>query len=274
MIRKPKITIGLPVHNEIKNINKILKNIFEQNYKNFILLISDNFSNDGTYEICKKWAKKKKQIKLFRQKKEIIRGLNYLYVYEKCKTKYFIWMAADDIRSKNFLKENLKFLENNKNFVASCSPNIISSKNKKVTAKFEIIGNDNTNIKKFLIYCWQSHGIFYSLFRYQNLSEIKKYAYYFMWDWMFNILLITQGNFKRIKKGFFLTKYGGVSTQKDYITKYKKNNFESIFPPLIFIVYTFKKTKLFQKNSFSILVKLFFLFYNFQKSWIRKNLNF
>ena len=81
MIRKPKITIALPLHNQIKNINKILKNIFEQNYKNFILLISDNFSNDGTYEICKKWAKKKKQIKLFRKKKEIIRGLNYLYVY-------------------------------------------------------------------------------------------------------------------------------------------------------------------------------------------------
>ena len=49
-----KITIGLPVFNEKKNIENELKNIFKQNYKKFILIISDNNSNDGTYEICKK----------------------------------------------------------------------------------------------------------------------------------------------------------------------------------------------------------------------------
>lgn len=128
---KYEITIGLPVYNEKKNIENVLKNIFEQNFKKFILIISDNHSDDGTYEICKKWAKKNKQIKLFRQKKHVIRGINFLSVYKRCKTSYFVWFAADDKRSKNFLSENFKFLEKNPNFISSCSESIIYIKKKK-----------------------------------------------------------------------------------------------------------------------------------------------
>ena len=69
MIKKSKVTIGLPVRNEIKNINKVLENIFKQDLKNFSLIISDNFSSDGTYEICKKWAKKKKSNQTVQTKK-------------------------------------------------------------------------------------------------------------------------------------------------------------------------------------------------------------
>ena len=274
MIKKSKVTIGLPVRNEIKNINKVLENIFKQDLKNFSLIISDNFSSDGTYEICKKWAKKKSQIKLFRQKKEIIRGQNFLFVYKKCKTPYFIWMAADDLRSKNFLSSNLDFLEKNKNYIASCSTNIIEVKpNKKVKKNFSIIGDNNSNIKKFLKNCYYSHGIFYSLFRYQNLGEIEKNIHYFMWDWMFNIFLITKGNFKRVKKGFFLTAHGGVSTQHDYITKYKKNFLEAVFPPLIFIFYTLKKMKFFKRDFLTIIFQLIKLFYVIEKKWIKKIIN-
>ena len=270
MEKKPKITIGLPVRNEIKNINNVLDNIFNQSFKNFILVISDNCSSDGTYEICKKRAKKNKKIKLFRQKKEIIRGLNFLYVYKKCITPYFTWMAADDLRSKNFLSSNLSFLERNKKYIASCSPNIIEVKpQKKIIKKFSIVGDNNLNIKNFLKNCYYSHGIFYSLFRYQNINEIEKYVHYFMWDWMFNIFLITKGNFKRINKGFFLTKHGGVSTQQDYITKYKKNFIEVIFPPLIFTLYVIKKINFSKKKSINILFELLHLFFVIQKKWIK-----
>ena len=46
-----------------KKINKVLQDIFSQDYKKFKLIISDNASKDKNYEICKKWLKKKKNIK-------------------------------------------------------------------------------------------------------------------------------------------------------------------------------------------------------------------
>ena len=69
MNNKVDLTIGLPVYNEEEKINKVLQDIFSQDYKKFRLIISDNASKDKTYEICKKWLKKKKNIKLIRQKK-------------------------------------------------------------------------------------------------------------------------------------------------------------------------------------------------------------
>lgn len=269
-----KITIGLPVFNEKKNIENVLKNIFKQNYKKFILIISDNNSNDGTYEICKKWAQRKKQIKLFRQKKTIIRGLNFLFVYEKCKTPYFIWFAADDRRSNSFLRDNLYFLEKNPEFIASCSRSIILNKRqKKIEKNFFLRGKKNLKIFTFLKNCWYSHGVFYSLFRYHDISEIKKYIHYFMWDWIFNIHIICKGDFNRIKKSVFISNYGGVSSKVDYITKYSKNIFEKIFPASVFIFYVIKKTSIFNKGSLRIFLQLLKLFLSFQLRWIKKILN-
>ena len=39
-----KISIGLPVYNEEKNIRNVLKNIINQKYKNKEIIISDNIS--------------------------------------------------------------------------------------------------------------------------------------------------------------------------------------------------------------------------------------
>jgi len=67
---QPILTIGLPVFNEEKRVNKILNFLFRQSYKNFKIIISDNCSNDRTLEICKKWKKKRKNLIIFRQKKK------------------------------------------------------------------------------------------------------------------------------------------------------------------------------------------------------------
>ena len=122
---QPILTIGLPVFNEEKRVNKILNFLFRQSYKNFKIIISDNCSNDRTLEICKKWKKKRKNLIIFRQKKKININKNFYFVYSKSTTKYFMWMAADDLKSKNFIKDNLHFLEKNPKYSASCCKGII-----------------------------------------------------------------------------------------------------------------------------------------------------
>jgi glycosyltransferase involved in cell wall biosynthesis len=66
---QPQITVGMPVYNERKYITETLDSLLSQTYENFEIVISDNNSQDGTYEILQQYATKDKRIKLFRQPK-------------------------------------------------------------------------------------------------------------------------------------------------------------------------------------------------------------
>ena len=51
-----KISIGLPVYNGEKSIEKSIVAIQSQTYQNFKLIISDNASTDRTEKICRPYA--------------------------------------------------------------------------------------------------------------------------------------------------------------------------------------------------------------------------
>ena len=57
-----QVDIIIPVYNSQKYINKTIKSVFKQTYKNWKLIIIDDASTDGTIkiveEICKKVKKK------------------------------------------------------------------------------------------------------------------------------------------------------------------------------------------------------------------------
>ena len=115
------VSIGLPVYNGEKFIRNAIDSILSQSYKFFELIISDNASTDSTQEICLEYAKNDNRIKYFRQKKNIGILLNHEFVLSKSIFKYFLWIAADDIRHSTFLEKNVIFLENNKDYVGSIS---------------------------------------------------------------------------------------------------------------------------------------------------------
>ena len=62
---KRKITIITPVKNDEKNIEKTIKSMLNQSYKNFEYIVVDGNSKDSTLEIIKKF---KGKIKFFSQK--------------------------------------------------------------------------------------------------------------------------------------------------------------------------------------------------------------
>ena len=98
----------MPVYNERKYITETLDFLLSQTYENFEVVISDNNSQDGTYEILRQYAKKDKRIKLFRQPKNIGGLKNFKFVLEQAQTPYFIWLAGHDIWHPQLLEKLLK----------------------------------------------------------------------------------------------------------------------------------------------------------------------
>jgi len=115
------ITIGMPVFNGEKFIEKRLDSLLKQTHTNFELIISDNASTDKTGTICKKFANKDARIIYLRQKKNIGGISNFKFLLNKARGKFFIWTAVDDILLPTFLENNLKILESQKRIVCSTS---------------------------------------------------------------------------------------------------------------------------------------------------------
>lgn len=120
-MKNPIVTIGLPVYNGEKFIQKKLESLKNQTLKNYELIISDNASNDKTTEICKEFMKKDNRIKYFRQESTTEVFENWYFILKKTTTKYFVWSSVDDFMCPNFVENNVKILEENEKIVGSIS---------------------------------------------------------------------------------------------------------------------------------------------------------
>lgn len=90
-----KITVVIPVYNEIKHIAQCVESVVSQSYQNIDIIIIDDGSTDGSFEICKKMAEKDTRISIIRQKNSgpfLARKVGI----DKCKTEYVTFVDADD----------------------------------------------------------------------------------------------------------------------------------------------------------------------------------
>ena len=117
----PKVSIGLPVFNSELTVRKTIESLLSQSFADFELIISDNASTDCTQEICKEYANSDSRIKYIRQTKNLGLFENFKVVLDEACGEFFMWSAADDIRSSCFIEKNFQFLSQNPEYVASTS---------------------------------------------------------------------------------------------------------------------------------------------------------
>ena len=79
-----KLSIGLPVYNEINYIEETLDSILAQSFVFYELVIVDNCSDDGTYEVLKKYSTKDSRIKIIKNEKNLGMISNYNKAFQSC----------------------------------------------------------------------------------------------------------------------------------------------------------------------------------------------
>lgn len=118
---QPRLSIGLPVYNGDRFLEKALDSILSQTFTDFELIISDNASTDKTQEICQTYATKDRRIKYHRNANNIGGHNNFNRVFELATGEYFKWIAHDDLGANTFLEKCINALDQNSSVVL-CYP--------------------------------------------------------------------------------------------------------------------------------------------------------
>ncbi len=115
-MKPPKISIGMPVYNGEKFIDRAIESLLSQNFIDFELIISDNASTDDTGILCQKYNDNR--IKYYRQHNNIGLISNFKFVLDKAVGEYFMWAASDDIWDSKFISSTSEVLDENSDCVS------------------------------------------------------------------------------------------------------------------------------------------------------------
>ena len=109
---KTKVDIILPNFNSFEFISETVKSVLNQSYKNWKLIIVDDFSDKKTRSLLKEISRNK-NIKVYFMKKNRGAGFCRNFAIKKSKSTYIAFIDSDDIWKKDKLETQLRFMENN-----------------------------------------------------------------------------------------------------------------------------------------------------------------
>jgi glycosyltransferase involved in cell wall biosynthesis len=96
VVKKPSLSIGLPVYNGERYLPKALESLLGQDFEDFELIISDNGSSDQTEAICRNFARKDRRIRYVRSDENRGVSWNFRRVFELSGGEFFKYAAYDD----------------------------------------------------------------------------------------------------------------------------------------------------------------------------------
>ena len=168
-----KIVIGVPVYNGSDYIYDALKSIQRQTFKDFLVLISDNCSNDNTQEICNEIVSNDHRFIYTRQDKNIGAFANFDYLLSQVNTEYFMFLGHDDEISENFLEVCVDYLDSNPDTsITSGIPLYYDKKYLKYTGVSHNHAQNNPGLRLVeYYYRVKDNGIFYGLIRMEMVNH-------------------------------------------------------------------------------------------------------
>lgn len=113
--RIASVVVLLTVYNR-KSVSNTIESVLKQSFKDFVLLIIDNASDDGTYELLKEYAKKDSRIIVIQNDKNMGQTYSLHRGMSMANGKYIARIDADDIMTPQRLQRQYDFLEKNPDY--------------------------------------------------------------------------------------------------------------------------------------------------------------
>ena len=123
---EPTFSIVIPTYNQSSLLKNAILSVVNQTYKNFEIIVIDNFSNDSTESVVKSFQTEK--IKYFKKKNFGVIGKSRNEGINRSKGEWIAFLDSDDLWYSNRLDEIINFLRNNKSYEVLTSDEKIINK--------------------------------------------------------------------------------------------------------------------------------------------------
>lgn len=100
-MNQPVVTIALPIYNVEKYLDRCIKSLVNQTYKDIEIILVDDRSPDGSAQICDTWAKRDKRIKVIHKDINEGQGIARNDAMRISTGKYICFIDSDDYIESN-----------------------------------------------------------------------------------------------------------------------------------------------------------------------------
>lgn len=107
----PRVTVGLPVYNGERFLERAIRSVLNQSLRDLELVIADNASSDGTERIARAAAAADPRVRYIRHPRNLGAAPNYNHTLAAARAPYFKWLAHDDAIEPGFLEQAVAALE-------------------------------------------------------------------------------------------------------------------------------------------------------------------
>lgn len=248
----PKVSILICAYNSGKYIERCLKSVISQTYKNIEIICVDDNSSDNTFKIMKRFQKKDKRISIYKNSTNKGIAFNRNFLISVSHGEYFFFLDSDDWMNKKACQYLLKYTKGKDYDIVVGKARTVFEKFPAFKIKFfptSSFRKHTTNfeyIKKNILLCW---GCFINRFFWNSLkvsfneSGAKKFEDLGLMPFIF------------FKAKRFLTIYKIIYfyfRRKNSASKLEGNNFEQvndILAQIDYLLNVFKKNKLLENKK-------------------------
>lgn len=113
-VPQPRVTIGIPCHGRPDLLREALQSALDQTYTAIEVLVHENPSDvEGIPDAVAEVARDDPRVFFHRHESNIGPNGNFNSVLERANGRYFMWLADDDLLSRNYVAHLVSLLEDN-----------------------------------------------------------------------------------------------------------------------------------------------------------------
>ena len=144
------ISICIPTYNRPESLINCLNSLASQTAKNFEVCVSDNCSKKNIFNLIKPY-KKKLNLKINKNKKNLGFALNLLKVSSMAKGEFIWFIGDDDLLIKNAIEKLQKLIIKNLNEEKKSINGMFIRINKDSAGNYDCIGNTIVDFRAKII---------------------------------------------------------------------------------------------------------------------------
>lgn len=107
----PRVSILIPVYNRENYVGDCIQSALDQTITDVEIIVGDNASTDGTWQVCQSYASRDSRVRIFRNETNVGPVRNWLECASRAMGKYSKILWSDDLIHKEFLQKCIPFLE-------------------------------------------------------------------------------------------------------------------------------------------------------------------